>query len=161
MKTTLSSATWRKHFLDRQHAEYLRTGNAIYAWRAFQIARSKNEKGIRSTTQVPEWVLDYFDRCAAALPQADSPKKVAQALGLSEKVKQQRRKMKLHGRDQRIVEWILDARERELAKPPSERLGDMDIFHEAEEKFGVVRVRDIFYKERKADEQLIAKLSSS
>lgn len=140
-----------EYLIAQQHADYVRTGNPVYAWRAFQIARSKNEKGTRSTKQVPEWVLDYFDRCAAGLPKADSPKKVAQALGLNEKVKQQRRKVRFHARNQRIVEWILDAREK------GDR-SDMEVFDAAEEKFGIKRVIDIFYKERGDDERLIAKL---
>jgi len=133
----------------QQHAEYKRTGNPHYIWRAFQIARSKNKRGTRFAP-VPEWVLDYFDQCATGLSRADSSDEIAKALGLYEKSRHSKRdRARQHNRRQRIFEWVLDALDRGL-KP-------MEAFTAAEEKFGSSSASDIFYAQRKADKELLRK----
>ena len=162
-----------EYLIERQHADYLRTGNPIYAWRAMQIARVEKTRGGHSAA-VPEWVMEYLDACAVAVQKAANPESVAAALGMFEKHKHSnpRKKGLLHARDERIVETVLAARDaRDFAAQHGQtrkerQIGsqtDMDIFDTVAAGAGLSseRVQSICYKAHQDGRRIIAKLSSS
>ena len=149
--------------LARQYADYLRTANPIYAWRSIQIARIKSKRGL-PMAQLPEWVLDYLEACAKRVQQADGPEAVAAALGMYKKGEHSKRSQALKkNRNDRIVEALLFAREKNGKKKGKRRISDMDIFDAVAERFDIStgRVSDIFGAARKIDKRELTKLQSS
>src|SRR5690349_11129698 len=114
------------YLLARQRADFLRTSNPVYAWRAYQIARSAG-------APLPEWVLVYFDECAVALASAKTSDEIAAALQLATKGggPSQRHRTATHDRHEEMIEAVHYLRSQG-------RLPVKEIFTVVAEQFGGV-----------------------
>ena len=71
-------AAFAQQFINREHVPFLKTGNPAHAWAAYRIARAFG-------VPTPEWVLVYFDGCAAKLADATNDELTAEAIGFDQK----------------------------------------------------------------------------
>jgi hypothetical protein len=62
--------------LEGLHRDFLRDGNPLHVWSAWQMCRFRwEENGPMFEHPLPEWCREYFDSCAADLMAGMSPSK--------------------------------------------------------------------------------------
>lgn len=84
--------------------DYRSTSDPVYLWRMYAKARA-------ARVQIPDVVLDYFDRCAVELEKATTSAEVADAVGLRNNKRgggSRRWKREQFERDERVVQFILN-----------------------------------------------------
>lgn len=116
--------------------QYRQTGNGIFVWRAWRIARVDPER--KMTPRLQEYFARYFDDCARGLMQAETNTGIAQALHLSTP-KGGRGEGKQVAQDQSNAFWMLrrfnDLLEQENASE-AEHVGKKKPRRRAEERLG-------------------------
>ena len=60
LPTSLTATVPADFAIEQDGDQYKRTNNAVYVWRAYRTARAAD-------VPIPEWVFQYFDRCALAI----------------------------------------------------------------------------------------------
>lgn len=67
-----------RYSIRREATLFYTTGNPIHAWRLYRWLRNAGQS-------IPEWFLEYLDRCAERIDQEKpaTPKQIAEAFGLA------------------------------------------------------------------------------